>query len=92
MKLPLAEICEDKCLQDSEILIRVDVVCRTQNIIINQLTFRFVGMNKVVSNSSILHALNDSDILKKAAVIVSLYKKNTSVTFAIQILSFRSTF
>lgn len=91
------EICEDERLQDSESFFKVNIFYRVLDIIINQLRSRFLGMNEVVSNFNVLQPatlrnLNDNDLLEKALVFVNLYNKDISVSFAKEILSFRSAF
>lgn len=91
------EICEDERLQDSESFFKVNIFYRVLDIIINQLRSRFLGINEVVSNFNVLQPatlrnLNDNDLLEKALVFVNLYNKDISVSFAKEILSFRSAF
>ena len=54
-------------------------------------------MNEIGSNFSVLQPislqkLNDTDLLEKALVFVDLYKKYISISFVMEILSFRSAF
>lgn len=91
------EICEDERLQDPESLFKVNVFYRVLDIIINQLRSRFLGMNEIVSNFSVLQPatlqnLNDTDLLEKALAFVHLYKEDISISFCKEILSFRSSF
>lgn len=91
------ELCEDERLQDPESSFKVNVFYRVLDIIINQLKSRFLPMNEIVSNFSVLQpstlqVLNDTDLLKKALEFVNIYKKDISESFAREILSFRSTF
>jgi hypothetical protein len=91
------ELCEDERLQDPESLFKVNIFYRVLDIIINQLKSRFLPMNEIVSNFSVLQPatlqnLNDTDLLKKALEFVEIYKKDISESFAREILSFRSTF
>ena len=74
------EICEDERLQDPESLLKVNIFYYVLDIIINQLRSRFLGMNEIVSNFSILQPttlqnLNDTDLLEKALVF-KLIKDN----------------
>lgn len=68
--------------QDPDSFIRSEFVFYgLLGIIINQLKFRFFGMNEIISNVSVIHPaslknLNGSDFLKKATEFVDLYKKN----------------
>ena len=91
------ELCEDERLQDPESLFKVNIFYRVLDIIINQLKSRFLPMNEIVSNFSVLQPstlriLNDTDLLKKALEFVDKYKEDISDSFAREILSFRSTF
>ena len=51
-------------------------------------------MNEIGSNFSVLQptTLQNTDLLEKALVFVDLYKKGISISFAKEILSFRSAF
>ena len=91
------EICEGERLQDPECLFKVNIFYRVLDIIINQLRSRFLGINEIVSNFSILQPttlqnLNDTELLEKALVFVDLYKKDISISFAKEIHSFRPAF
>ena len=81
MKRHFAELCEDERFQDPDSLFQVNIFCRVLDTIINQLRSRFLGINEIVSNVSVLlqpttlQNLNDTDLLEKALVFVDLYKK-----------------
>lgn len=64
------ELCVDERLQDPESLFKVNIFYQVLDIIINQLKSRFLPMNEIVSNFSVLKpstlkVLNDTDLLKK---------------------------
>ncbi|GBP60025.1 Condensin complex subunit 1 [Eumeta japonica] len=87
------ELCEDERLRDPESLFKVNIFYRVLDIISNQLKSRFLPMNEIVSNFSVLQPstlqiLDDTDLLKKALEFVDVYKKDISESFAREILIF----
>lgn len=68
-----------------------------KDIIITQLRWRFLGMNKIAFNFSVLQPatlqhLNDTDLLEKVWVFIDPYKKDISISFSKKILCFWSYF
>lgn len=89
------ELCVDERLEDLEERFKINVFYRCLDIIVNQLSNRFQGLNRVVQRFEIIQpavlvSASDDDLFKAASNLQQKYEKDLSSTFAGQLLSFRS--
>ncbi|XP_073462545.1 zinc finger MYM-type protein 1-like [Aquarana catesbeiana] len=87
-------LCIDERLEDLE-RFKINVFYRCLDIIVNQLSNRFQGLNCVVQRFEIIQpavlvSASDDDLFKAASNLQQKYEKDLSSTFAGQLLSFRS--
>uniref|UniRef100_A0A8C5Q7S8 HAT C-terminal dimerisation domain-containing protein n=1 Tax=Leptobrachium leishanense TaxID=445787 RepID=A0A8C5Q7S8_9ANUR len=90
------ELCMDQKLADPEERFKTTVFYRCLDIITNQLSDRFKGMNAVfhrfkIIQPAMLASESDETVISEATRLQELYNDNISADFPGQLLSFRST-